>query len=405
MEKTAISKLCFINYDTKYDTKNLFIPLTTKFSLRTKPDKNGLCLIYLSITYKQKRIRMPLNLKIAPKKFNKKKGCIIAENNTDRDIQLILDNISAKITEIKTYYRLSQQFLSVDKLAEELKNNVPRGEFISFFSYELEKDKPTISPATYRRYNSIIKNLSEYKNEIYFSEISESFFISYKSFFMCKTDKRNKRVENTYYSNLRVIKKYLRRAIKTGIKIPVDLDTIKCKIIKSKRVDLNPNELKKLYDYYFSIFIQDNEKIPLGIFLFSCFTSLRISDLSKLKREKILTGLLEFNAQKTDKSHRIQVNKKAMEIVRHNSEIFKKKISEQQINRTLKKIADRKNIDKHLTLHVGRHTFATNYLRAGGKVEQLQKILGHSSLKETMIYVHIVEQEKDESMFLLDNLF
>lgn len=395
MENNTIIQL----RDTIGDTKKIFVPMNTKFVIRDYVNKDGTSQIYLTITHKKKRKRINLDLKIPPAKFDKKKECIICTNKQDRDIQLILDNVKSKITSIKTYYRLSEQVLTIDKLEEELKNNIPRGEFTSFFEYELEKDKSIVKPRTYERMKSTLSNLRKYKSEIYFSEITEDFIHTYKSYF------RKTRNANTYYSNLRVIKKYLRRALKSGIKLAIDLDNIKALNTRANRTDLNPIELKKVYNYYFSEYIFEGEVIPLATFLFACFTSLRISDISRLDREQVLTGTLSFIAEKTGKEHRIIVNHKAMEIVKKCPKLFVKKISEQYINSTLKEISRKLNIKKRVTLHVGRHTFATNYLRAGGKVEQLQLIMGHSEIRETMGYVHIVEQEKDDSLFLLDKLF
>jgi integrase/recombinase XerD len=44
-------------------------------------------------------------------------------------------------------------------------------------------------------------------------------------------------------------------------------------------------------------------------------------------------------------------------------------------------------------LHKFRHTFATNFLRDGGDIRTLQKILGHSNLETTMLYVHALDAE------------
>jgi site-specific recombinase XerD len=62
-------------------------------------------------------------------------------------------------------------------------------------------------------------------------------------------------------------------------------------------------------------------------------------------------------------------------------------------------------IKKKVTFHVSRHTFATSFLRAGGQIEKLQILLGHSSLQQVMVYVHIVASEANKEIFLLDDLF
>ena len=62
-------------------------------------------------------------------------------------------------------------------------------------------------------------------------------------------------------------------------------------------------------------------------------------------------------------------------------------------------------IHKKVTFHVARHTFATSFLRAGGQVEKLQLLLGHSDISQTMIYSHIVQADANAEVFLIDSLF
>lgn len=78
---------------------------------------------------------------------------------------------------------------------------------------------------------------------------------------------------------------------------------------------------------------------------------------------------------------------------------------ERPYNEALRSLSAWVGIEKHLTSHVGRHTFATNYLLAGGKVERLSRMLGHSDLQTTMIYVHLVEDYLDADMEGLAEFF
>ena len=57
----------------------------------------------------------------------------------------------------------------------------------------------------------------------------------------------------------------------------------------------------------------------------------------------------------------------------------------------LKEIASICSIKKKVHFHVARHSFATNFLRKGGKIEDLQTIMDHSDIQTTMVYVHIVK--------------
>ncbi|MBN2743958.1 MAG: integrase catalytic domain-containing protein [Marinilabiliaceae bacterium] len=77
-------------------------------------------------------------------------------------------------------------------------------------------------------------------------------------------------------------------------------------------------------------------------------------------------------------------------------------ISNQRLNSYLKEIADLCGIDKPLTFHIARHTFATTVtLTNGVPIETVSKLLGHTSIKTTQIYAKVVEQKISEDMNML----
>ena len=106
---------------------------------------------------------------------------------------------------------------------------------------------------------------------------------------------------------------------------------------------------------------------------------------------------------KTKKVQKIQLNRTVKKIIEGEPRLFVEFKEQQVLNRELKTIAERCNIRTVLSMHVGRHSFATNFLRKGGKVQELQVLLGHSSIETTMQYVHIVEAEAMQSVFWLDD--
>ena len=114
---------------------------------------------------------------------------------------------------------------------------------------------------------------------------------------------------------------------------------------------------------------------------------------------------LNFVATKTDKHQIITLNESALKLVKSCDDLFEKKLTDQFMNRELKKISRSLGIRKVVSFHASRHTFATCFLRAGGKVEMLQKLLGHSTINQTMEYVHILNQEANKEIMLLDKLF
>ena len=73
--------------------------------------------------------------------------------------------------------------------------------------------------------------------------------------------------------------------------------------------------------------------------------------------------------------------------------------SNQKTNAYLKEIADSCDIDKNLTFHVARHTFATTVMLSNGvPIETVSKLLGHSKLSTTQIYARVVESKISEDI-------
>jgi site-specific recombinase XerD len=115
--------------------------------------------------------------------------------------------------------------------------------------------------------------------------------------------------------------------------------------------------------------------------------------------------VISFYVNKTAKQHSIALNRRSLAIAKHNANLFIKKPTAPHVNRELKKIAAQMGVNRKISFHVARHTFATNFLRAGGDVVKLREIMDHEDITTTMIYVHIVNKEAHADMALLDNLF
>ena len=68
------------------------------------------------------------------------------------------------------------------------------------------------------------------------------------------------------------------------------------------------------------------------------------------------------------------------------------------INKNLKLIAQKVGIEKPLSFHISRHTWATRALRKGISIDKVSKIMGHAAIRETQIYAKIVNEELDKAM-------
>ena len=109
----------------------------------------------------------------------------------------------------------------------------------------------------------------------------------------------------------------------------------------------------------------------------------------------------EFHSVKTDSFQRMKLNTDARKMVEHHPDLFEKKLVDQKINFHLKFIAKICKIDKILTTHVARHTFATTFYRKTKDIYRLKSLLGHSNIRHTMVYVHMIDGEELEG---LDNV-
>lgn len=388
-------------FDTAIDTEKLYVPMNFNFLPRKDSiDKHGKCQIYLHVTSAGKRLRIPLDVRVEPRFWDKKRGRIQKKCVKSEDNNLILDNIEKKITEIKTHYRLNEMPLTLEKFKLEFHSKATRMDFVAFMNTALQESKSMMNPNTYKAENSILKKLKEFRPEVSFSEIDHSFLMKYKTFLM--VDKENK--ETTVNKNLAIIKKYLNIAYRRGIKLALHPQDISIGSTDGNRTNLDGEEVDRLAEYFCSRFIKPTHKKTLAMFLLACFNGLRISDAQQLTPGKIDKGKIVFTSVKTKKVQILQINLTTEMILEACPEILTEKYTDQYHNRILKEICTLVGINKNVTFHVARHTFATNYLRLGGKVEVLQKILGHSKITQTMVYVHIVQQELDRGMEIMDNL-
>ena len=148
------------------------------------------------------------------------------------------------------------------------------------------------------------------------------------------------------------------------------------------------------------------------IFLFCCYTGLAYADVKKLKRSEISTGVdgekwIFTSRQKTDSSSRIPLLPMSIQIISkyelHPQCVNENKVlpvlTNQKMNSYLKEIMDGCSINKNLTFHIARHTFATTItLNNGVPIETVSKMLGHKNLKTTQHYAKILDKKISDDM-------
>ena len=385
-------------FDTLIDTKQIYVAMKNYFIIRPYDNNPNKALVYLVVTGSSQRERISLGITVDVKDWDESKKRFTGKNKELQDKNLVLDNIEAKITGIKTVFWLNEKLLTPSILKSELKDATPRVDFISFWKKALKEIEFSIEPGTYRKYKSAFNKVSSWRKEIIFTDIDHKWFEDFKNHFRSKGNN-----QVTINSNINCIKKFLRMALKAGIKIKIDLDDIKVGSTSGNRSSLTALEIKKFIEYYETSFIKENDKLIVGYFLIGCMTGMRIGTIQKISRENFTDEYVSFISNKSKKDQSISLNFVARKILNECDKLFVKRFTDQFINRELKKIAIFLGIKTNITFHVSRHTFATSFIRAGGSVEKLQLLLGHSNIKETMIYVKIVASEANKDIFLLDD--
>jgi integrase len=151
------------------------------------------------------------------------------------------------------------------------------------------------------------------------------------------------------------------------------------------------------------------------LFLFSCFTGLSYADLIALKPSDLVIGIdreiwINTTRTKTGTLSRIPLLPQALEIIDRyrddpravNAGKVFPSITNQKVNAYLKEIADCLGIQKELTFHCARHTFATTVtLTNGVPIETVSKMLGHRSLRTTQIYAKVLDKKVSDDMAVL----
>lgn len=251
--------------------------------------------------------------------------------------------------------------------------------------------------------------------DISLKELNYEFITAFEFFVRNNALKENDPCTNNgTMKHLERLKKMVTWAVKNEWIDKNPFTSFQLKFKRKERDFLNELELA-------AIEAQDLENILLqkvrDFFVFSCYTGLSYIDLMELKPQHILRGIDEIkwiktSRAKTDVAVNVPLLKPAEQIlekfmrsneIRQSETIFPY-ISNQEMNRSLKIIAEICGIRKYLTFHLARHTFATTVtLMNGVPIETISKMLGHTKISTTMIYARVTQTKIGMDINLLQD--
>ncbi len=386
--------------------------------IRFKELANGNKSVYLDIYNNGRRSYEFLKLYIIPETDSISKT---ANQNTLQaakaiQAQMVLDIANKKAGIRKDY----QDLLLVDWLN----------------TFQLQRAKTGQSGKRAEQIGSAIKHVEAFNNGriITLGDVDAKYcrdFISYLSIAKSRTSTRNpkplsKSAAESYFV---ILSSALKEARRQGLMIDNPMDSLNNedkKPIKPEGTNigyLTIDELKAMINCTY-----DRQNIMLRkAFLFSCFTGFRISDVRSLIWDeiKIVDGKYYIHKlmEKTKLYVDIPLSESSLQWIPNRGEskssdnVFPtaKKWSCNKlqselpatqwcVNTELRRWANKAGINRHITFHMSRHTFATSLLTAGADLYITSKLLGHKNIGTTQIYADIIDQKKVDTVNLLDNL-
>lgn len=281
-------------------------------------------------------------------------------------------------------------------------------------------DKRFEVSGTHGNWNSTYKHLQKFcKNkDISIENVDDLFLESFKDYLLnqkVSTQNGNKLAQNTALSYFNKVKTALKEAYQS--KMIKENPVVGVKGIKEKETNrqyLTLEELQKLAktDCYYPL-MKD-------AFLFSALTGLRFSDIKNLTWKNLSYDtengwMLKYTQKKTKGMEHLPIAEQAIRILGVSPEILRTKDVKENIfenlmysayqNKKLHKWVEEAGVDKHITFHSARHTFATLQLTMGTDIYTVSKLLGHRHFKTTEIYAKVIDKKKINAVSKMPELY
>lgn len=289
----------------------------------------------------------------------------------------------------QTLLQIHQKQLEYDKMYK-LRNSPDSVRYLEyqkadFISY-LESKSENYKYNTKKTWNKCIIHLKRFSksDKIKFNEIDRQFCNEFHKYLRLTAKLKTNSV-STYFQKF---KQALEMAMQEEIILKNPASHIKLKRESTERVTLDENEIDRIWksDFY-------DERLK-NAFIFSCYTGLRFSDYTNITYEDIQDDVLITKQIKTEIPVIIPLLPIPKQIIERQKIINKSSTGKiftlptySVCLRKLKKLASFNNIEKNISSHTGRHTFATT-ICINNDLDYFvtSKILGHTSIRSTQIY-------------------
>ncbi len=369
--------------------------------LRKRPNTTGTVSLYLDIYIDGKRTYEWLKLYLVPEKTRRDK-----EKNIET--MRLAEAIRAKrIVDLKNgKFGFEGDFAT-------------RTRFFDYYRAMCEKRLGNESRGNWGNWYSCLHHLKKYepREDITFADITSEWVQGFKDYLeydaiAWQHDKRTRLKEKELSRNSKVsyfnkLRACINQAFEEHI-IPTNplrgIEGFKAE--EGTRMYLTIDEVKRLAETEC-----DYPEIKRA-FLFSCLTGLRRSDILKLTWSEVYqqgeyTRII-FKQKKTGGLEYLDISQQAAELMgergKPEQKVFGAIHSPSCTNNTIKLWVARAGINKDITFHCGRHTFATMMLDLGTDIYTTSKLLGHRNISTTQIYAKVLDKNKQAAVARIPNI-
>ena len=375
--------------------------------------KDGRMPIVTRVTVDGHIAQFNTKLEIQPENWSVKMGKVIGHSSDSKQHNAQLNEIKASLHSIYHELQRKDNYVTAEKVKNEfLGINENHETLLSLFQKHNEDVKKLIgvskSAGTYQKYEVTRKHLQKFMQikyqitDISLKEIKNLFVCDFEIYLLttaaCNT--------NTTAKFMQFFKRIILIARNNGLISTDPFANFKIRLINVDRGYLTQEDVEKILKKEFVI---KRLELVRDIFIFSCFTGLSYIDVKNLTNKEIRTSFdnnlwIMTKRQKT----KVDSNILLLDVPKMIIEKYKGKsvndqvlpiLSNQKMNAYLKEVGDLCEVDKELTFHLARHTFATTITLAKGvPIETVSKMLGHTNIRTTQIYARITDSKISNDM-------
>lgn len=381
----------------------------------TRKNKKGLVPLVCRITYLGKRKPFATGIFVNPDNWNNTLQKVVPPDVDNTQINTQLSLIKQEINQAFLFLQVQNDDFDVDDIylkykGEDVKPAKSLMEVFELHNSRMEKlIGKEYSKSTHSKFIEAKQHTEDFlyyttkKRNIQLEDISLKFLQDFD--FYLKTQKNFKQI--TINKSIQRISKIIKLALAEGFLVTNPFILYKPKKVINNITYLTPEELSSLENHKFS---QKRLEQVRDMFVFCCYTGLPYQEMASLKAKHIVKKFdnklwIDMYRQKTKKQFALPLLPKALEILdkyKSDKELLPI-ISNQKFNSYIKEVAEIIGIEKKLTHHIARKTFATTVLLYNDvPMEIVSELLGHSKMSITQEhYGKVVQKKVSQHMSLL----